>query len=238
MRLSALIPAAFVLSVATLAGAAAQQPAPPAPAAPAPGPRTIVTYVEVQPSAEAQAIPLLKAYRDATRKDAGNVSAQVWQRVGPRGHFAVIEEWKDEESWKAHRGAAHVGHLHEKLTPLRTTAYDERNHTQFEIASSSMPPADAVLVVTHIDITPPGLPKALEILKAEPGQTRKDTGNVRFDVLRGMRQNHFTVLEGWRDERAREAHVAAAHTKAYREGLREQAVDGAPYDERLYRLVP
>ena len=57
-------------------------------------------------------------------------------------------------------------------------------------------------------------------------------GNLRFDVLQGARMNHFTVLEAWRDERAREAHISGTHTRTYREGLRETAVDGAPYDER------
>ena len=54
-----------------------------------------------------------------------------------------------------------------------------------------------------------------------------------FDALQGVRQNHFTVLEGWRDERAREAHVSSGHAKTFREGLYGFAVDGAPYDERL-----
>jgi quinol monooxygenase YgiN len=92
-------------------------------------------------------------------------------------------------------------------------------------------------VATHVDVVPTGLPKARELLKAQFDVSGKDTGSLRFDVLQGARQNHFTVLEAWRDERSREAHVSAAHSKGYREGLRETAVDGAPYDERLYRVL-
>ncbi len=108
----------------------------------------------------------------------------------------------------------------------------------YAVASPGNVPADAVLVVTHVDVVPTGLPKAREFLSAQVEVSRKQMGNLRFDVLQGARMNHFTVLEAWRDERAREAHISAAHTKTYREGLRETAVDGAPYDERLYRVLP
>jgi len=212
--------------------------APPAsPPQPAPGPRYIVTYVDVAPASEAQALTLLKGYRDASRREDGNVRAEILQQSGRRGVFVVVEEWRDDGAWKAHRGAAHVTQFHDTLTPIRTSAYDERVHTTFAVGAASSAPGDAVYVVTHVDVVPNGLPKAREFLHGQVEQTRKDNGNVRFNVLQGARMNHFTVLEAWRDERAREAHVAATHTRAYREGLRETAVDGAPYDERLYRLV-
>ena len=98
-------------------------------------------------------------------------------------------------------------------------------------------PAGSVLVVTHIDVTGQGAPKVREMLRTLSDTSRKESGNLRFDALQGVRQNHFTVLEGWRDERAREAHVSSGHTKTFREGLYGFAVDGAPYDERLYRVL-
>lgn len=227
------------LILSALAGssarAAAQAP-PAAPPQPAPGPRYIVTYLDVAPAAESQAVALLKSYRDASRREDGNVRVDILQSTR-RGQFVVSEEWRDDAAWKAHRGAAHVAQFHEKLTPLRVTAYDERVHTTFAIGTGSAAPGDAVWVVTHVDVVPNGLPKARELLQGQVEHTRKETGNVRFDVLQGARMNHFTVVEAWRDERARESHISAAHTRTYREGLRETAVDGAPYDERLYRLV-
>ena len=213
--------------------------APQAANAPQPeGPRLVVSYVDIAPTSEAQAIALLKAYRDATRRDAGNRSAEVWQQSGPRGRFVIVEEWQDEASRKKHRDSAQVAQFHEKLTPLRVSAYDERTHTVFAVGADAPSSASAVLVVTHVDVVPNGLPTARELLQAQPAASRAEAGNLRFDVLQGARPNHFTVLEAWRDERAREAHVAMTHTKTYREGLRETAIDGAPYDERLYRLVP
>jgi quinol monooxygenase YgiN len=135
------------------------------------------------------------------------------------------------------RSAAPVMQFHEKLTPLRITAYDERVHTNFAVAPHAAVPGNAVFVVTHVDVVPNGLPKAREFLNSQVEHTRKENGNARFDVLQGARMNHFTVVEVWREDRAREAHISAAYTRTYREGLRDTAVDGSPYDERLYRLV-
>jgi quinol monooxygenase YgiN len=67
-------------------------------------------------------------------------------------------------------------------------------------------------------------------------ESRKEEGNLRFDVMQHtMRSNHFTVLETWRSQRALDAHVAAAHTKAYRREL--QPITGSPLDERVFRSL-
>jgi quinol monooxygenase YgiN len=130
-----------------------------------------------------------------------------------------------------------VAQFHEKLAPLRITAYDERVHTNYAVAPHAAAPGSAVFVVTHVDVVPNGLPRAREALNGQVEHTRKENGNMRFDVLQGMRMNHFTVVEIWRDDRARETHITTAHTRTYRETLRDTAIDGSPYDERLYRLV-
>lgn len=224
--------------LAALAGAQVSEAGQAAPAAEPPGPRVVVTYVDVAPASEAQALALLKGYRDAARRDHGNVDAQIWQQNGVRGHFVIVEQWQDEASRRAHRETAQVAQFHEKFSTLRISSYDERVHTSFAVGMpSSVPPGGAVLVVAHIDITPPGLDKAREMLRSQAPASRGETGNLRFDILQGARQNHYTVLEAWRDDSAREAHLTASRTRSYREGLREQAIDGAPYDERLYRLV-
>ena len=66
--------------------------------------------------------------------------------------------------------------------------------------------------------------------------SRREPGNLRFDVLQhAMRGNHFTVVEQWQDEAALDAHVAAAHTREYRDAL--QPLTGSPLDERVYTAV-
>ncbi len=179
----------------------------------------------------------MTAYRDATRRDAGNVRGDLFQQTGRPGHFVVVEEWRDEGAWKSHRGSAHVTQFHEKLTPLRVSPYDERTHTGIATGSATPAAVGAVLVVTHIDVLGAGAVKAREMLRTLADASRKEPGNVRFDALQGVRQNHFTVVEVWRDERAREAHLTGAPTRTFREGLYQFAIDGAPYDERLYRAA-
>ncbi len=218
-------------SGAVAGGQAAQPPAQPE------GPRYIVTYVEVAPASEAQASSLLKGYRDATRRGDGNLKAEVLQRSNRPGHFVVVEQWRDEAAWKHHRQAAHTTQFQDKLKALRIGPYDERSHTSLATAPPAAAPGGTVLVVTHVDVIPPGQNKLREMLKTLADASRKEAGNVQFDVLQGVRQNHFTVLEGWRDARAYESHLNAPHTKAFREELQPLAVDGAPYDERLYRLA-
>ena len=50
-----------------------------------------------------------------------------------------------------------------------------------------------------------------------------------------MRANHFTVVEVWENQKALDAHAAAAHTKQYRGVL--QPISGSPLDERVYKTV-
>jgi quinol monooxygenase YgiN len=210
--------------------------APPAPQVPA-GPRVIVSYVEVAPGSADAAAAVLKAYRDASRAETGHARVEVLQRIGMPGHFVVSEEWHDEPSWKAHRSAASASQLREKLGTVRVSPYDERMHTGLTREPAKAGGNGAVTVVTHVDVVPAGVPKAREMLQAQAAASRKQNGNLQFDVLQGIRMNHFTVMETWADERAYQANVAAPHTKTLRDVLQQLSPDAGLYDERLFRAV-
>jgi quinol monooxygenase YgiN len=47
--------------------------------------------------------------------------------------------------------------------------------------------------------------------------------------------NHFQLIEVYRNQRAFDAHIGAAHTILFRSQL--QPFIGAPYDERLYQVL-
>ena len=49
------------------------------------------------------------------------------------------------------------------------------------------------------------------------------------------RKNHFVLLETWRDQKAKDAHDAADHTKDFRTKL--QPIAGSPFDERSHAFV-
>ena len=97
---------------------------------------------------------------------------------------------------------------------------------------------ERLYVVTHIDVLGPnGAAEAAKILHEFAADSRKDQGSVRFEVLREPnRLNHFTIVEVWRTQQDFDSHLAASHTKAFRERL--QPMLGSPFDERLHKLLP
>jgi quinol monooxygenase YgiN len=82
-----------------------------------------------------------------------------------------------------------------------------------------------------VDVAPnPAVAPMLSRLAAD---SRQEPGNLRFDVLQHtMRGNHFTVIETWRDQAALDAHVAAPHTRRYRDDI--LPLTGSPLDERVF----
>jgi len=204
-------------------------------AAQAPGSAYIVTYIEVDPAATAQAMRLLVQQRDASRNDAGSVIFEALQRMGRRNQFVVLEQWRDAQAQSAHSATAHTHEFLQALAPLRITPYDERPHTALSIAAPKG--SDATLyVVTHVDIIPTSKEIGVELVENFAAESRSDQGNVRFDVLtQSSRPNHMTVVEVWANEKAQRGHAVAAHTQKFREAL--LPLSGSLYDERLYRAV-
>ena len=89
-------------------------------------------------------------------------------------------------------------------------------------------------MIAHVDVTPN--PQVAACCASLAEASRQETGNLRFDVLQHtMRANHFTGDRSWRFTKALDAHVAAAHTKQYRDTL--QPLTGSPLDERTFRSV-
>jgi quinol monooxygenase YgiN len=201
---------------------------------PADGALHIVYYVEVTPASRPATVAALSEYQAAIRKEDGFVGFELFEQTGRPGHYSFIETWRDQKAFDA-RSQATQKQLADKLQPIRISNMDNRFYKTLTIAPASGPPgAQTVYVVTHVDVSPnPQVPILLQRMAEE---SRKDEGNLRFDVLQhAMRANHFTVVEAWRDRKALDAHVAAAHTKQYREELGPML--GSPLDERLVERV-
>lgn len=193
-----------------------------------------VSYVEVMASASAKGAAAIKAYRDASRKDDGFLHLEVFEQIGRPGHFAVVETWRDQKAFDARASAAQK-QLIDALQPIRVSDYDQRPYKTLTVASAPAPPGGrAISVVSHVDVNQD--PKVPLMLRQLAETSRKEPGNVRFDVMQHtMRANHFTVVETWRDQGAFEAHVAAAHTRQYRNEV--QPMTGSPLDERVYKEI-
>jgi quinol monooxygenase YgiN len=155
-----------------------------------------VSYIEVMPSSQGEAIALLKQYREASRKEEGSVWLEVLQQHGRPDHFVLLETWKDQKALDAHGTATHTVQWREKLQPLRVSPFDERLHKGLAIGSAlAVRAAGATYVVTHADAVPSGKDEALVLLKQLAETSRNDDGNVRFEVLQqSSRQNHCTIV--------------------------------------------
>jgi competence protein ComEC len=192
-----------------------------------------VSYVEVMASASAKAIAAFKQYRDLSKTRDGFVRFDAFEQIGRPGHFVIIETWRDQPSFDA-RGSSQKQMI-DALAPIRVSDYDQRPYKTLSIGPAR-PGANsrAVSVVSHVDVTPD--PRVAPMLRRLAEASRAEEGNIRFDVLQHtMRANHFTVIETWQSQKAFDAHVAAAHTRQYRDEV--QPLTGSPLDERVYTAV-
>ena len=109
------------------------------------------------PSAKDDGATLVRQYRDATRKEDGNLRAEAIRRIGQSNQFVIIDAWKDRNAFDAHGKAASTTQFRDKLKAIQNAPYDERVHN----ALSAGPLAGgrfgggAVYAVTHIDVIPP-----------------------------------------------------------------------------------
>jgi quinol monooxygenase YgiN len=193
-----------------------------------------VAYVEARASEAAAARKALAEYSEALESGPAGPRVEAFEQSSRQGHFAIVEKWRDQAAFDARDDGARK-RLLDALAPIRVSNYDERPYKSLsiapEVASSE---GGSVYVVAHVDVVPNPLAAALLQRLAE--SSRKEPGNLRFDVLQhAIRGNHFTVVERWRSAAALEAHVAAAHTRQYRDEL--QPLTGSPLDERVYASI-
>jgi quinol monooxygenase YgiN len=202
--------------------------------APADATAYAVAYVEVMPAATQAMTTALARYREASRTEAGFTAIESFEQVGRPGHFTIVETWRDQAALDAHAKTAPLQTFQATLAPIRVSGYDQRPYKALTVAPpQGAATADAVVVISHIDIGGP-FPNAPAMIRAFAEASRRETGNLRYDVLQhAMRANHYTVVEVWRNQQALDAHAAAAGSRAYRDAL--QPMTGSPLDERVYR---
>lgn len=193
-----------------------------------------ISYVEVTPSGRDAAVAAFKAFSEASRRQDGSVRFELFEQIGRPAHFAVVETWRDQTAFEG-REPAIQQKLMAALQPGRVSGYDQRPYKALAIDPRPMArAAGAVSIVTHVDVSPD--PRVAGMLTQLAEASRRDEGNVRFDVLQHtMRANHFTVIETWKSQKALDDHAAASHTRQYRDQL--QPFTGSPLDERLYEQV-
>jgi quinol monooxygenase YgiN len=218
----ALMPAAFV-QAAQAQGAA---------------PIFVATYFEVGASSAKDGAALLTQYRDAARKEGGNMRAEVAREIGRPNRFVVLETWKDQAAFEAHGKSAGTTAFRDKFKAIQGAApYDERVHNSLNVGpNDALSGKRAIVVASHVDVPPPRKDECIAALNPLADASRKAGGNQRFEVQQQTsRPNHFTVVEVWKDRKAYEASRTADAQRQFRDKLGPML--GALYDERLYRMV-
>src|SRR5665213_2946304 len=77
-----------------------------------------------------------------------------------------------------------------------------------------------IYVVTHVDIAPPGTAAGTALVKQYVADSRKDKGFVRIEAgAQISRTNHITFVEVWQNQKAFDEHIAAAHTRQFRQQI-------------------
>jgi quinol monooxygenase YgiN len=222
------------LALAGFVQAANAAEAPP----PTQGPIYVTTFFEVTPGNTAPAVAMLKEYRDAARKEPGIMSSDILQEVGMTSRFATNEVWRDWAAYDAHLKASPRGQLTIKMLPIQYGPPDVRPHLgHFLAPDMGAPTANSVVILSHLDVTPPAIPKLLEIMKPLSEGTVKDPGMTKYQILRQAPGigNHFRLYEVWASERAWDAHNLSAHAQEFRNEL--APLLGTPYDQRKYTIV-
>lgn len=92
---------------------------------------------------------------------------------------------------------------------------------------------DKIYVVTHVDIVPPDTAAGTKLVQQYVADSRKDKGFVRIEAgAQISRVNHISIVEVWQNQKAFDEHIAAAHTRQFRQQI--DPMLGSPYDERLH----
>jgi quinol monooxygenase YgiN len=99
-------------------------------------------------------------------------------------------------------------------------------------ARAQAPDQQSTYGVTYIEVAPAAEAAAGNLLRSVAATSRKEAGNLRYDVLQHMeRRNQLAILEAWGDAKALEAHGRGAAMKQFRDALDPLRIGF--YDERL-----
>lgn len=194
------------------------------------------TYIEVGPVLAKVGAAGLRAYREAARKEQTAIIFDVFERVEQPNQFVVLGAWADQKAFETHVAGEASKKLNEKFATLLASPADTRTHTGLA-ATPARVGKDPVIVVTHIDVLPAEKDNAANALEQLSDGSRKQTGNLRFDVWRETgRPNHFTLVEAWASTGAFNVHQMQKDTREFRNKVAPML--GALYDERLYKVMP
>jgi quinol monooxygenase YgiN len=197
----------------------------------------VATYIEIVAASVKDGAALLTQYRDASRKENGNMRAEVAREIGRPNRFVVLEVWKDQAAFEAHGKSAGTSAFRDRMKTIHGAPHDERVHNTLNVGPNDAAGSKgAIIVVSHVDVPPPRKDECIAALNPLADGSRKGGGSQRFEVVQQTsRPNHFTVVEAWKDKKAYDASRSADAQRQFRDKLGPML--GALYDERLYQTL-
>ncbi len=197
-----------------------------------------VTSIDVAPSATAQGIALLKQYRDAALKQAGNQEVDLLEQVGWPNRFVIYEAWKNQSAYDANEKAAHTVAFCNKLRSISSAPCDRRDY--FVVSVGPARPASGanpVYMMLHLDVFPDQMETGFAAGKRVAEAARKDPGNLRYDVVSGVHTptNYMTLFAAWENRKAFDDYEMSTYARRFRDRVAQ--VLGSPYDDRLYTPI-
>src|SRR5206468_651681 len=89
------------------------------------------------------------------------------------------------------------------------------------LSGSPQAPSDtAFYAVAYVDVTPSAKATAVAAFKQYRDASRKDEGYSRFELFEQVgRPGHLSIIEAFANQKAFDAHQAAAQTKEWRSKL-------------------
>jgi len=92
--------------------------------------------------------------------------------------------------------------------------------------------SDAVYLATYVELMPNAVASGAAVLKQYRDESRKESGNLRVDVLAEIkRPNRFVIVEVWKDKVSLDAHGRSAASGQFSEKLKP--LQDAPSDVRI-----
>ncbi len=100
------------------------------------------------------------------------------------------------------------------------------------LAGTACAQSDPVYLVTYVELMPNAAASGAALLKQYRGEARKESGNLRLDVLVEIkRPNRFAIVEVWKSKAELDAHGRSAASAQLSEKLK--ALQDAPNDVRI-----
>ena len=92
--------------------------------------------------------------------------------------------------------------------------------------------SQTIYLVTYVELMPNAVASGAVLLKQYRDESRKQAGNLRFDLLAEIkRPNRFAIVEAWNSEASLDAHEHSAASAQFSEKLK--TIQDAPNDVRV-----